>query len=146
MGASLSAGAAARTVQGSAGPPVLSQYAFSSAQAESLAVALVSIAASDGLMSDNFWVKPDQPAESDTAGPQLPVAAFTPQPAALSRARSALSAGFCCSAIVSSSFSFQVGACTTNVSVSCTLWMSTGAVNPICGKFEVKKRCCPGPA
>src|SRR2546430_7422377 len=54
-------------------------------------------------MSDNFWVKPAQPAESDTAGPQLPVAAFTPQPAALSRARSALSAGFCCSASVSSS-------------------------------------------
>ena len=92
----------------------------------------MSIAASDGLMSDNFWVKPDQPAESDTAGPQLPVAAFTPQPAALSRARSALSAGFCCSASVSSSFNFQVGACTTNVSVSCTLWMSTGAVTPIC--------------
>src|SRR2546422_1431827 len=50
-------------------------------------------------MSDSFCVNPDQPADSDTDGPQLEVAAFTPQPAARSRSRSALSEGFCCSAM-----------------------------------------------
>src|SRR5213080_161301 len=85
-----------------------------------------------GLMSDSFCVKPDQPADSVTDGPQLDDAAFTPHPAACSRSRSALSEGFCCSAIASRSLSRQVGVWTVNVSVSCTVPRSTGADTPIC--------------
>src|SRR2546430_1442921 len=48
-----------------------------------------------GLMSDSFCVKPDQPADSVTDGPQLDDAAFTPHPAACSRSRSALSVRYC---------------------------------------------------
>ena len=94
--------------------------------------ALACAAAIVGLMSDSFCVNPDQPADSDTDGPQLEVAAFTPHPAARSRSRSALSEGFCCSAMPSRSLSRQVGVWTVNVSVSCTVPRSTGADTPIC--------------
>src|SRR3989441_1553513 len=80
-----------------------------------------------GLMSDSFCVNPDQPADSDTDGPQLEEAAFTPHPAARSRSRNALSDGFCCSAIPSRSGNRQLGVWTLNVSVSCTVPRSTGA-------------------
>src|SRR3989475_12973020 len=62
-----------------------------------------------GLMSESFCVNPAQPAERASDGPQLEDAAFTPHPAACSRSRSALSEGFCCSAIASRSLSRQVG-------------------------------------
>src|SRR2546430_1083606 len=81
-----------------------------------------------GLMSDSFCVKPDQPADSVTDGPQLDDAAFTPHPAACSRSRSALSDGFCCSAIPSRSLNRQVGVWTLNVSVSCAV-LSPGSLS-----------------
>jgi len=52
--------------------------------------------------------------------------AHAPRPAR-SRARSALSAGFCCSAIVNRSGSCHAGVCTAKLSVSWTVTMSVGA-------------------
>src|SRR6266478_8628008 len=106
--------------------------AFSYAHAKESVCALCRIAAIVGLMSDSFCVNPDQPADSDTDGPQLEVAAFTPHPAARSRSRNALSEGFCCSAIPSRSGNRQLGVWTLKVSVSCTVPRSTGADTPIC--------------
>src|SRR5947208_16659642 len=84
-----------------------------------------------GLMSESFCVNPAQPAERASDGPQLEDAAFTPQPAARSRSRSALSEGFCCSAIASRSLSRQVGDWTGNVTVSCTVPRSTVSDTPL---------------
>src|SRR5947207_2535596 len=67
------------------------------------ATALADSAAIVGVMSESFCVNPDQLADSEMLGVYAPVAARTPQRAAPSRARTALSAGFCCSAIVSRS-------------------------------------------
>ena len=77
-------------------------------------------------------VNPAQDADNDSDGPQVAEAAFTPQPAARSRWRSALSAGFCSSAIFSRSPSCQAGVCTAKLSVSCTVATSNGADTPIC--------------
>src|SRR5438094_4887142 len=98
-------------VQSSSGcpDPALNHALFAYAHVAESAAALDRAPAMVGLMSDSFCVNPDQAADSATDGPQLEDAAFTPHPAARSRSRSALSEGFCCSAIRSRSLSCQVG-------------------------------------
>src|SRR5207247_11450075 len=98
--------------------PVFNHAAFSYAHAKESVCALCRIAAIVGLMSDSFCVNPDQPADSDTDGPQLEAAAFTPHPAARSRSRSALSAGFSCSAMPRTSLRRQAGVWTGHAAAS----------------------------
>src|SRR5258707_10489993 len=91
----------------------------------------------------NCWVKPDHPADKSRLGPQLELADFTPHDAERSRARSACRAGFCASAIDSTSSSFHAGAVTGKVSVSCTESTVVGALTPICSKSRsFSTRCC----
>src|SRR2546426_2530127 len=125
-------GVNASALQGSADCPAFNQAVFSYWHAAMLATALADSAAIVGLMSESFCVNPDQLADTETLGVYAPVAARTPQRAAPSRARSALSEGFWASAIVSRSPSRHAGVWTANVSVSCTVATSTGGVTPIC--------------
>src|SRR5881398_331937 len=114
-------GVNASAPQGSAVCPAFNQAVFSYWHAAMFAAALADSAAIVGLMSESFCVNPDQLADTETLGVYAPVAARTPQLAAPSRARSALSAGFWASAIVSRSPSCHAGVWTANVSVSCTV-------------------------
>src|SRR5207247_8836618 len=125
------AGGNASACQRSGDCPAFNQAVFSYWHAAMLAAALADAAAIVGLMSESFCVNPDQLADTETLGVYAPVAARTPQRAAPSRARSALSAGFCCSAIVNRSPSCHAGVWTANVSVSCTVATSTARVTPI---------------
>ena len=111
---------------------MLNQAAFAYSHVVESAAALACAAAIVGSTFESFWVNPDQPACSESDGPQPEAAAFTLHPAARSRSRSARSAGFCSSAMVRSSFRRHGGVWTGKVSVSCTVETSTGAVTPIC--------------
>ena len=112
--------------------PALSQALFSYSHVVESADAPARALAITGSRLVYRCVNPAQDADNDSDGPQVAEAAFTPQPAARSRWRSALSAGFCSSAIFSRSPSCQAGVCTAKLSVSCTVATSTGADTPIC--------------
>src|SRR3989442_932163 len=136
-------GVKASRLQLSGNCPAFSQAVFSYWHAAMLPAALADSAAIVGLMSESFCVNPDQLADTETLGVYAPVAARTPQRAAPSRARSALSAGFCSSAIVNRSPSRHAGVWTANVSVSCTVATSTGGVTPICWNSSSFSSCSP---
>src|SRR5207247_10619716 len=114
-------GVNASAPQGSAVCPAFNQAVFSYWHAAMFAAALADSAAIVGLMSESFCVNPDQLADSDTRRVSAPVAARTPQLAAPSRARSALSAGVWASALVSRSPRCHAGARTAYGPVRCTV-------------------------